>query len=320
MKKGKTTEKPADWSDKEHIRVLIEGRKFMWNEDYVVLLAKLIGLVPGKTIADIGCGLGYLGHIYGRFIRPSGKYFGVDQNHKIVQMACRAAADYRLGKLLRFVEGSALTVPLKDESVDVAMCQTLLMHLKKPESAIREMKRITKKHGKVVAFEPDWDWPSSRWRNYPRLPVKERLEDLDAQYHMLEGRKRLGFGDFKIGPRVPYLFLRCGLKNIEVRKSDKVTFALIPPYGTPELEQARKVHLETLKRLKKKTKGEKRKEYLEAKKFYVSGGGDAEMFKRLKRHGSAWYKRHLDRRMQMLRHRKLYEVGDVPFYVVIGEK
>ena len=320
MKKGKTTEKPADWSDEEHAEMLIEHRKFMWNKDYVALLAELIGLKPGKTIADIGCGLGYLGHIWAKYTKPNGKYFGVDHNNKLVDMASKAAARHRLGKLFRFVQGSALEIPLEDESVDVTMCQTLLMHLKNPESAIREMKRITKNHGKVVAFEPDWNYSSSRWRGYPTILVKERLEDLDAQFYILEGRKRLGLGDFKIGPRVPYLFMRSGLKNIDVRTSDKVARRLIPPYGTPELEHMRKMTLKNLRKLKKKTRGEKRKEYLEDKKYYVAGGGDPETFKRLKQHARTYYKRYFDKYTQMIRQRKLYDVTQVPFYVVIGEK
>jgi len=158
MARGKKpTEKRVDWGDKEHVEKLIEQRKYMWNEDYVALLAKLIGLRPGRRIADIGCGLGYLGHIYGRFIKPNGAYFGIDCNRKVLKMAHKAAGRHRLGRLFGFVQGGALEIPLEDECVDVSMCQTLLMHLRDPESAIREMRRITKKHGKVVAFEPDWD-------------------------------------------------------------------------------------------------------------------------------------------------------------------
>jgi len=113
--------------------------------------------------------------------------------------------------------------------------------------------------------------------------------------------------------------LKCGLKKIEVRKSDKVAVS-IPPYDTPSLKHVRKMLLRIMKIIREKTKSEKRKEYLEQKELYVAGGGDAETFKRLKRHGSTWYKRHLDTRIQMLRERKLYDVSAIPVYVVIGEK
>ncbi len=46
-------------------------------------------------------------------------------------------------------------IPLPDESVDMAMCQTLLMHLKKPEKALQEMKRILKPGGIIMCKEPD---------------------------------------------------------------------------------------------------------------------------------------------------------------------
>ena len=78
--------------------------------------------------------------------------------------------------------------------------------------------------------------------------------------------------------------------------------------------------LKNLSKLKNKTRGEKRKEYLEAKKYYVAGGGDPETFKKLKQHARTWHKRHLDKYTQMIRQRKLYDVSDSPFYVIIGEK
>jgi ubiquinone/menaquinone biosynthesis C-methylase UbiE len=136
------SEEAVDWGDEEHLETLIEQRKFMWNKDYVALLAKLIGLKPGSTVADLGCGLGHLGHIFGRFIRPDGSYFGVDQNKKVLNMAQEAAGRHRLSNVFRLIQGSALEIPLKDECVDVSMCQTLLMHLREPESAIREMRRV----------------------------------------------------------------------------------------------------------------------------------------------------------------------------------
>lgn len=54
----KSTKKRVDWSDKEHVEALIEQRKFLWDEDYVELLARRMGIKSQKTIADIGCGLG----------------------------------------------------------------------------------------------------------------------------------------------------------------------------------------------------------------------------------------------------------------------
>lgn len=318
VKSKELTKKPTDWSDKEHVKMLIQQRKFMWNEDYVALLAKLIGLKAGKSIADIGCGLGYLGHLYGKFIIPNGKYIGVDNDNKLLQMACKTATNQKLSELSRFVQGNVLKIPLKDESVDVTMCQTLLMHLKEPESAVRELIRITKKHGKVIAFEVSW--VASKWSNFPEVSLKEELENINLSYRTTEGRKKLGLGDFRIGEKVPYLFMKNRLKNIEVRKNDKVGNCLISPYDTPEFKYRSKETLKSMEKYRKRTRGEKRKDYLKEKKSYIAGGGDAKTFKKLMRRRRRRYEKNYRKIARMIKEKKLYSVSTCPFYIIIGEK
>lgn len=315
----KSTKKRVDWSDKEHVKALIEQRKFLWDEDYVALLARRIGIKPGKTIADMGCGFGYLGYMYGKFLEPKGRYIGVDVNKKLLHTARKAAARREMGKLFRFVQGGALSIPLQDESVDVAMCQTLLMHLKEPELAVKEMVRITKKRGKVVAFEPSWE-AGFGWNNLREPPIKERLEDLEFLSRIWEGQKRLGEGDVRIGERVPYLFMKNGLKKIQVLKNNKAGWALIPPYDTPELKQRIKMTLSSIEKRKNKTRGEKRKEYLEGKRYYMAGGGDAESYKQAVRRRTRRFQRYNEGMMKMIRKERFYSVSTGPFYVIIGEK
>jgi len=320
-KKNKRTEERTDWSDREYLEKLIEQRRFMWNEDYVALLANLIGLDSGKSIADIGCGLGYLGHTYCKFTAPDGKYFGVDQNKKLLQMARKGTGTRGSCRRFSFVQGSAMDVPFEDESFDVTMCQTLLMHLRDPETAVREMARITKKRGKVVAFEPNnLAWAFLRWSSFQEQSLKERFEDTDFYYRMYEGRKKLGLGDAGIGEKVPYLFAENGLKNIRVRQGDKVAWSIIPPYDTPELKHQAKLFLKSMRRGMHRTRGEKRKDYLEWKRHYMAGGGDAESFKKHVRRIRRWLERNCAKMGKMVNRQRLCYVSSSPFYIVIGEK
>lgn len=318
-KKKKPKIKRTDWSDEEHVQMLIDQRKYMWNKDYVELLAKLIGLKPGKTIADIGCGLGHLGHLYARFIKPSGSYFGIDINPKLLKLARKAAARQRIAKLARFVQGSALHIPLEDNSVDVVMCQLVLMHIKEAETAIKEMIRIAKVGGKVVAFESSWQ-KGSRWTNLPQQSFSHQLEDIAFSHRCWEGRKKLGYGDVKIGERLPYLFAKHGLKNVEMRLKDKVILDLIPPYSTPKDRHQSKELLEFWKNEHKMTRGQKRKEYILYKRLYVAGGGDPKSFSRIIRRQRRWLEKNYQRMKRMIKQEKLFYVYTYPFYVVIGEK
>jgi ubiquinone/menaquinone biosynthesis C-methylase UbiE len=48
-----------------------------------------------------------------------------------------------------FRVGSAYELPIEDDSVDLAICQCVLMHLEDPMKAVSEMKRATKKVDKL---------------------------------------------------------------------------------------------------------------------------------------------------------------------------
>lgn len=69
--------KGIDWSKRPLRQMLVEQRKFLWPEDTVAKLAAWMGLRPGMTAVDVGCGLGYLGYTYWPYFGKGGRYFGV---------------------------------------------------------------------------------------------------------------------------------------------------------------------------------------------------------------------------------------------------
>jgi SAM-dependent methyltransferase len=320
---GRKTSSPekTDWSDDEHLKMLINQRRFMRNADHVALLGKLIGLGPGSAIVDVGCGLGYLGHMFGKYIRPNGRYFGLDHNHKLLLASRKFSRKHRSLRQFLLVEGEALDLPFKDCSVDVSMCQTLLMHLAHPEDAVKEMVRITKRRGKVVAFEPNnLAWALSSWNNYMERSLADRMQDAEVYCRICEGRKKLGLGDWSIGEKVPLLFMKEGLKNIEVRQNDKVSSVLIPPYDSAERKHACALLCQRIGQEAGRTRGEQKKKYTEWEKFFVAGGGDEKVYRSYMRRRTGWFRRNRQKLIRMAKREELYDIWTVPFYIVIGEK
>ena len=66
------------WADSDHKWNIIEERKHMWHQSQIDRIAAVIGLSPGMSVADIGCGLGYLGWTYWKYYGQGGSYTGVD--------------------------------------------------------------------------------------------------------------------------------------------------------------------------------------------------------------------------------------------------
>jgi len=220
-----------DWSKTCWRDMLVYQRKSMWREDTLDMLAAWMGMKPGHTVVDVGCGLGYLGYTYWEYFGSGGKYLGVDRTPELLESAREAALDWGNGGTTKFVESDAYALPVEDNAVDIAMCQALLMHLERPGDALAEMKRIVRPGGRVVCFEADnlsAQMTVPHW-SLPELSAEEFL--LSRKVYLLanKGRIKLGRGDSSIGRKIPHLMAQIGLAEVDVRLNDKVHF-LEPPY------------------------------------------------------------------------------------------
>ena len=230
--------KEGFWS-KDDIKetFLEEQRQYMWNEDYFRgVLAPLFKLKRDSTILDVGCGLGFLGEKLAESV-PEGRIIGVDLDAKLIEAATKRAAHRTHGPSFDFRVGNAYSLPVESDHVDLAICQTVLMHLDEPQKAIAEMRRVTKKGGRVVAIEANYSGHSFFDTAFEmlNLSIDERAKVWRWNLIMDAGKKKLGKGDNEIGPMVPHLFHKTGLKVVDVRSIDRI-FWLIPPYEGHELE------------------------------------------------------------------------------------
>jgi ubiquinone/menaquinone biosynthesis C-methylase UbiE len=229
---------PEDFWSKKEIKdtFLDEQREYIWNQDYFRnVLIPLFRLRSNSAVLDVGCGLGFICEKLAEFV-PQGRIIGVDLDPKLIEAAKERSikrnhlnTDYRVG--------NAYELPLKEDSVDFSICQTLLMHLEEPLKAISEMRRVTRKGGIVVAIEPDFSSLSYFDTAYEEVgfSLEDRVKQRRWNTILNEGKRKLGRGDNEIGPKVPVLFLRSGLKVVDVRLIDRA-FWLVPPYEGRELE------------------------------------------------------------------------------------
>jgi SAM-dependent methyltransferase len=99
-----------------------------------------------QIVADVGCGNGF----DLRQIVPQGRCrhaIGLDLSAGML----RSLADLRQSGRLSVVQADAQHLPLPDQSVDVAMAMHMLYHVPDVPAAIRELRRITKPGGTVLA-------------------------------------------------------------------------------------------------------------------------------------------------------------------------
>jgi ubiquinone/menaquinone biosynthesis C-methylase UbiE len=99
-----------------------------------------------QVVADVGCGNGF----DLRQIVPQGRCrraIGVDLSAGML----RSLEDLRQSSGLSLAQADAQRLPLPDGSVDVAMAMHMLYHVPDIPAAIRELRRITKPGGTVLA-------------------------------------------------------------------------------------------------------------------------------------------------------------------------
>ena len=202
-----------------------EQRDFWWHRDFLDLMASRWKLADANSMADIGCGLGHWSRLLYRHLKAPASLVGVDRESRWVSQAFEFfKRDYPEASpdRVNFVQGDAYSLPLPSDEFDVATCQTLLMHLKHPELALNEMRRIAKPGGLVICVEPNNLLNNMGSSSLAELrTVEEEAEKFEYWLRFQRGKQALGEGNNSIGDLVPGLLAGAGLTDIEVYESDR---------------------------------------------------------------------------------------------------
>jgi len=265
---------------------LDESRRFLWASEDLPRLFELLGVRPGLQVTDFGCGWGYLGHLLMSGISPGGRVDGFDLHKSLLEKGRSRAKEVKLQGRLRFTEGDITALhDVPDDRYDLAICQTVLMHLSRPEEALDEMKRVVRPGGRVAAIEPDLfvarQSVMDSFDNVDPEAVKLRVE---VDLHVLKGARVTGAGDYRIGTRLPGLFTEAGLESPQLWLNPQ-TYSCTPPYSQADQEFA-----DFLKRAHAPEQHDG--EAATWRTLFDAGGGDPALWEALERHERPLRERH----------------------------
>ena len=114
---------------------------------------RLLGLQPGASVLEVGCGTGVFLPALATAVGPSGRIVGLDHSSPLLDEARARVERLGLADQIELVQGDAQALPFEDGQFDAAHCERVLMHLEDPSRAIREMARVVRQGGRVVAAE-----------------------------------------------------------------------------------------------------------------------------------------------------------------------
>lgn len=167
------------------------------DDSFVEHAIGLIGPAPGYAV-DIGCGPGQiLKKLAARL--PEWTFCGVDQSFAMIRIAAESGGNgddpHATGSARLeegntwFVRGDANSLPFRDASFDLVLCNSVLHHMNEPSRLLAEIRRIAKPNAAILLR--DLRRPSRitysfhvRWhgRHYEGLMYKLYCDSVRAAY------------------------------------------------------------------------------------------------------------------------------------------
>ena len=170
-----------------------------------IALLDWIGLKPGQSTIDLGCGPIGIIDLLSAGVSPGGRVVGLDADPAHVAMARQYARQHGLANVEVMVADARRT-GLLPGSFDLVHGRTLLVTIPEPAEVVAEMVRLAKPGGWVAGLEPDTEY----FMCYPPHPAWDRLREI---FHASFSRSG---ADLHIGRRLTEMYRDAGLQDIEV--------------------------------------------------------------------------------------------------------
>ena len=197
---------------------LSRTREGMWADSRDALAD--LDLPNRERVLDVGCGTGELTRVLAAESADADtEVVGVDADRRLLDVA----SDH-----VSCVAGDALRLPFADDSVDLVVCQALLINLPEPAAALREFARIST--DLVAAIEP----------NNAAVSVDSTVDnEVDLEAQVREAYLRGVDTDVALGEQVESLLDEEGIKPISTRQYDHEK-RTEPPYSEDALRSAKR--------------------------------------------------------------------------------
>jgi ArsR family transcriptional regulator len=200
---------------KENFETHGDQRQLVPGRSWAAWARALGHLLPPLDVADIGCGDGYLTLEAARWART---VVGIDRSDEVLERA-KALATRRRVANVEWKKGDLSRLPLRDESVDVALLSQSLHHASDPERAIAETMRVLRPGGRLLILdlrEHDQAWVRNRFGDRHLGFSSSELETLLRGAGMSDVRVHVGASK----PGDPFaVLIASGLKSAGSPKS-----------------------------------------------------------------------------------------------------
>src|SRR5690606_11304392 len=114
-------------------------------------LIRHAALRQGERVLDVACGTGVAARLAAQQVGAMGTVAGLDVHPGMLAVARSATPP---GTPIEWHEASAEAMPLSDASFDVVLCQMGLQFMRDKQAALREMRRVLVRGGRLILNVP----------------------------------------------------------------------------------------------------------------------------------------------------------------------
>ena len=139
-------------------------RESRQREEDCRTMLQALGVKPGQTVCDMGCGNGFYTLQLAQLVGPRGRVYAVDIQPERLQMLARNAAEARLANI-RPVLGTPIDPRLPAGAIDMMLCVDVYHEFDFPYEMIENMIKGLKSGGRIVFVEYR--------KEDPLVPIKE---------------------------------------------------------------------------------------------------------------------------------------------------
>jgi len=164
-----------------------------------------VGLGPGQSAIDVGCGPSGILELLSERVSPGGRVVGLDADPAHAAMARQFAAERQLPGV-EIMMADARQTGLPSGSFGLVHARTVLVTVPEPAAVLAEMVRLARPGGWIASLEPDAEYSLC----YPAHPAWTRVSAIFNAAFSRNG------ADILIGRRLTELYRAAGLDDIGV--------------------------------------------------------------------------------------------------------
>lgn len=194
-------------------------KSLYWNKDYFAFLVREVwNIHQPVNILDFGCGYGFLGMEFLPLLPEGSSYTGIDLDEASIEEArlIFQKTQYKT----EFIQEDVYQYRPK-KKYDIVIALYLITYLQKPEIVLQKMKDSLEDDGILILIDANMEVEQAGY--YSGLEKEEDGMECPDFTPVWKNERSHRERDYRMGIKLPYLLKELGMKEIQMRISDRVT-------------------------------------------------------------------------------------------------